>query len=658
MSSTVSAVRISTQRRSPLQWLVAHNDVALALIVVAVVALMIFPIPAAGLDLLIALNIGVSILLLMLSMYIPSALGLSTFPALLLFTTLFRLSLNIASTKQILLHAHAGDIIETFGKLIVGGSVIVGLVVFLIIAIVQFVVIAKGSERVAEVGARFTLDAMPGKQMSIDADLRSNIITPDEAKRRRSMLEMESKLHGAMDGAMKFVKGDAIVGILISAVNILAGILIGVTVKQMAFADALGRYAILSIGDAMVSQIPSLFVSIAAGILITRVADDDAPKSHLGGEIFRQITAHPNAVLISAAVLAGFAVVPGFPTVIFATLAGLTGGVGIHLWRQHRRASGYDKTPMPSAKRDGAAPVPSFVAQPQDSPVALPLLVRLGADLHGRVDPQALDTELAQLRRDLRLRTGVPFPGLMFTFDRELSGDSYVIAVHELATARGTLDGGPDAAPMVGQIAQAVRDVLFRRTGAFVGMQEVQTMLVAAQQVLPDLVSEVQKALPLQRIADVMRRLAEEGISIRQLRHILEGLIAYGPREKDPVALTEIIRGTLGPFIVAERLNDGVLEVMLLDPSGEEMLRQMQLQRAGGGPLPMTAEAMRALQDSLAQLIPEGSARAPAAVVTADVRRALRDLLEDLRPGLSVLSFQEIPASTKVRSIGNLSLGA
>jgi type III secretion protein V len=658
MSSAVSAVRVSAQRRSPLQWLVAHNDVALALIVVAVVALMIFPIPAAGLDLLIALNIGVSILLLMLSMYIPSALGLSTFPALLLFTTLFRLSLNIASTKQILLHAHAGDIIETFGKLIVGGSVIVGLVVFLIIAIVQFVVIAKGSERVAEVGARFTLDAMPGKQMSIDADLRSNIITPDEAKRRRSMLEMESKLHGAMDGAMKFVKGDAIVGILISAVNILAGILIGVTVKQMAFADALGRYAILSIGDAMVSQIPSLFVSIAAGILITRVADDDAPKSHLGGEIFRQITAHPNAVLISAAVLAGFAVVPGFPTVIFATLAGLTGGVGIHLWRQHRRASGYDKTPMPSAKRDGAAPVPSFVAQPQDSPVALPLLVRLGADLHGRVDPQALDAELAQLRRDLRLRTGVPFPGLMFTFDRELSGDSYVIAVHELATARGTLDGGPDAAPMVGQIAQAVRDVLFRRTGAFVGMQEVQTMLVAAQQVLPDLVSEVQKALPLQRIADVMRRLAEEGISIRQLRHILEGLIAYGPREKDPVALTEIIRGTLGPFIVAERLNDGVLEVMLLDPSGEEMLRQMQLQRAGGGPLPLTAEAMRALQDSLAQLIPEGSARAPAAVVTADVRRALRDLLEDLRPGLSVLSFQEIPASTKVRSIGNLSLGA
>lgn len=183
-------------------------------------------------------------------------------------------------------------------------------------------------------------------------------------------------------------------------------------------------------------------------------------------------------------------------------------------------------------------------------------------------------------------------------------------------------------------------------------------MLAAAQQVLPDLVSEAQKALPLQRIADVMRRLAEEGISIRQLRHILEGLIAYGPREKDPVALTEIIRGTLGPFIVAERLNEGVLEVMLLDPSGEEMLRQMQLQRAGGGPLPMTAEAMQALRDSLTQLVPEGGARAPAAVVTADVRRALRDLLEDLRPGLSVLSFQEIPASTKVRSIGNLSLGA
>jgi len=254
-----------------LKALARRGDLVLAALFIAVISLLVIPLPTFLLDMLIATNLAVSISLLMLAVYIPSALGLSSFPSLLLLTTLFRLSLNIASTKLILLNGAAGHIIDTFGRMVVGGNVVVGLVVFVIIAIVQFIVIAKGAERVAEVGARFCLDGMPGKQMSIDADLRAGLIDKEETLRRRREIETESRLHGAMDGAMKFVKGDAIAGILIAFVNIVAGIAIGVSMHGLSASEAVETYSVLSVGDGMVAQIPSLFVSIAAGIIITRV---------------------------------------------------------------------------------------------------------------------------------------------------------------------------------------------------------------------------------------------------------------------------------------------------------------------------------------------------------------------------------------------------
>jgi type III secretion protein V len=279
-----------------------HNDLLLAGLMVAIVALFVLPLPTPLLDLLITSNLAVSLVLLIVAMYVPSALSLSTFPSLLLFTTLFRLALNIASTKLILLHANAGHIIDTFGKLIVGNNVVVGGVVFLIIAIVQFIVIAKGSERVAEVAARFALDAMPGKQMSIDADVRAGVLSPAKALQRRHALEQECQLHGAMDGAMKFVKGDAIAGIVIALVNILAGVTIGALMHDMSVGQALQRYAILTVGDGMVSQIPSLLVSIAAGVVITRVSSAGAPGGNpaLAGQILSQIGGHPRALLVAA----------------------------------------------------------------------------------------------------------------------------------------------------------------------------------------------------------------------------------------------------------------------------------------------------------------------------------------------------------------------
>lgn len=319
------------------------GEVAIAALVVAVIGLMILPLPTPLIDTLLGINITLSVVLLMVTMYVPDSISLSSFPSLLLFTTLLRLSLNIASTKSILLHAEAGHIIESFGELVVGGNLVVGLVVFLIITTVQFIVIAKGSERVAEVGARFTLDAMPGKQMSIDADLRGGNLTADEARRKRARLAIESQLHGGMDGAMKFVKGDAIAGLVITMVNILAGIVVGVTYHGMSAGEAANRFAILSVGDAMVSQIASLLISVAAGVMITRVANENETKiSSLGLDIGRQLTSNARALMAASVLLACFAFVPGFPAVLFLLLAAAVGSGGYAIWRKQRDMSGGD----------------------------------------------------------------------------------------------------------------------------------------------------------------------------------------------------------------------------------------------------------------------------------------------------------------------------
>lgn len=292
----------------------AGGEIGIVALVIAIISLMILPLPPVAIDLLLGINITISVTLLMVTMYVPDIAALSAFPSLLLFTTLFRLSLNIASTKSILLHAEAGNIIESFGQLVVGGNLVVGLVVFAIITTVQFIVIAKGSERVAEVGARFTLDALPGKQMSIDADLRSGLLSTEEARKKRATLAVESQLHGGMDGAMKFVKGDAIAGLIITMINIVAGIAVGVAYHGMSAGDAANRFSVLSVGDAMVSQIPSLLLSVAAGVMITRVTDERAPKRRsLGDEISHQLGSSARALYFAAFLLLGFAAVPGFP---------------------------------------------------------------------------------------------------------------------------------------------------------------------------------------------------------------------------------------------------------------------------------------------------------------------------------------------------------
>ena len=341
---------------SPNQFINKYSDIILAVVVVSIVGMMIVPLPTPLLDVLLTFNISLSVIILLISLYIPQALRITVFPTLLLITTMYRLSLTISTTRLILLTGNPGDVVRSFGQFVVAGNYVVGAVIFIILVVVNFIVIAKGSERVAEVAARFTLDAMPGKQMSIDADLRAGSIDMDEGKKKRRDLERESALFGAMDGAMKFVKGDAIAGIIVTVVNIVGGLTIGVLQKNMSVADAAKKYTLLTIGDGLVGMIPAILISTAAGIIVTRVGGEEE-GAHLGKDVAQQLTAYPKAIAIAAGMLIVLGLIPGLPTIPFILLGGGAGaGAYLMLKRQKKLESGEVDEVQEGAEGEEAAP--------------------------------------------------------------------------------------------------------------------------------------------------------------------------------------------------------------------------------------------------------------------------------------------------------------
>lgn len=388
-----------------------RQDIVLAVLLLLAVFMMIVPLPTALVDLLIAINLTISIVLLMIALYIREPLEFSTFPAVLLITTLFRLALTISTTRLILLQADAGEIVYTFGNFAVGGNLGVGLIVFMIITIVQFIVITKGSERVAEVGARFSLDAMPGKQMSIDGDMRAGIIDANEARRQRGLVQKESQLYGAMDGAMKFVKGDAIAGIIIILVNILGGTAVGVFIHGMSASTAMSTYAILSIGDGLISQIPALLISITAGIIVTRVPGEQ--RKNLASDLSEQITRQPQALSLAAGVLLVFALIPGFPVIYFVGLAAAFYGGAWWIRKRQPRAGSNSN----GASADAQSGLSGDDSQPTMTPGAIPLMVLMASDL-GR--PRALDEAFRQLRQKKFEQLGIPLPDIHLQIDTSL----------------------------------------------------------------------------------------------------------------------------------------------------------------------------------------------------------------------------------------------
>lgn len=616
------------------------SDLFLVAGIVAIVALMVLPLPLWLIDLLVAVNIASGLVLILLAVYVTGPLEFSVFPSVLLMTTLFRLALSIATTRMILLHADGGHIIATFGKLVAGGNLVVGLVVFLIITVVQFIVIAKGAERVAEVAARFSLDAMPGKQLSIDSDLRSGLIDKDEAKRRRRTLELESKLHGSLDGAMKFVKGDAIAGIVIILINLLGGLAIGVLQQDLTVGDAVHRYSILSIGEGMVAQIPALLGAMAAGLLVTRTNDDEHDR-HLGDAIRKQLGAKPRVHLMAAAICLLLATVPGFPPLVFGLLGVVFGLAGVMLTPRGRDwVSSHMPAMTPQRRATEATALKT--AQPRLRP-SVPLLLELPQPLladGGVAVTQAVEAMLDELQLD----QGLPLPRL--ALHGRLGREGWRLLAHEVPLAEGEQASDPTA------LAAQVRDSLRRNAALFIGIQETSELLTRAQADLADVVKEVLRALPVQKVTEVLRRLAAEEVSIRNLRDILEALADASQREKDVQALTEMTRIALRRQTHHRICAGGELQALMLSPELENLMRQ-QLHVSGG--VTQLAIAPDVARQFAAEVQAQVQALKPQAIVCAvDLRWHLRKLIEAECFDTPVLSFHELLPTLRLTPLHHL----
>lgn len=679
-----------------------RNDIVLVALLVTIVFMMIIPLPPVLMDVLQAVNLGISALLLMVAVYIQSPLAFVSFPSVLLLTTLFRLSLGVAATRTILLHADAGQIIKTFGDFVVAGNLVVGAVTFLIMTIVQFVVVTKGSERVAEVAARFSLDSMPGKQMSVDGDLRAGSIDLREARRRRVAIERESQLYGAMDGAMKFLKGDAIAGLISIVVNIIGGITIGSLQKGMRLSEALDVYAILTIGDGLVGQIPALFTAITAGFIVTRVSPEDN-GADLGNAIGREIRAQPRALMVGSFILLLFSLVPGFPTMIFMVLAGLVGGGGWLLQSRPPSRKGAPSYPIGT----GAHSVSSTESAEQNGAggdgitLTRPLMVDIGDDVQAMIEPDGLDKALAAMRQKLLLDLGVPIPEINVQVNDSCK-DGYIIRVNEVPYGEGRLRpqqilarDTPENLDIVGipyvldksslsesvwvdvaqreslqrasipylESAQILADhvdqILRRHADEFIGIQEAKAFLKKMEASSPELVKETLRLVPLQKIAEVLQRLVSEGVSVRNMRTILNALVQSGQGEKDTVLLTEHVRIALKRQICFQNCAGmNVLPAYILTPDVEDAVRNAIRQSSAGSYLALdartTQQIIAAIRKAIGPL--DQQLGKPVLLTSVDIRRYMRKLIEVDLYGLPVLSYQELTPDISVHALARISL--
>lgn len=682
-----------------------RNDVVLACFLVAIIFMMVLPMPTFLVDILIGLNMSISVVLLMLSVYIRSPLEFTSFPAVLLATTLFRLALSITTTRLILLQADAGEIVYTFGNFVVGGNLVVGGVIFLILTIVQFIVITKGSERIAEVSARFSLDAMPGKQMSIDGDMRAGVIDMHEAQRRRSDVERESQLYGSMDGAMKFVKGDAIASLIIIVVNILGGVTIGIMQKGMTASEAMSLYSILTIGDGLVAQIPALFISITAGFIVTRVSSETS--ENLGTDIGDQLVGHPRALMIGGVLLLGFAIIPGFPTITFLGLAAIFGGAGFFLSRRDKlNAANATNNSFPA----GSPAAHSKTSKKQTSQqnheeflLTAPLMVDVSSKCKDTLELGDLNEELAKVRHALYMDLGIPFPGVHLRYNDSLKDGSYTILLNEVPVGEGEFpvshvmvredpeqleilsipyevkqDNFPGNPLWVEkQYLQSLEEaeikfmsgtralcfhlsyILKRYAEDFIGIQETRYLLEKMEPNFGELVKEVQRLLPLQKITDIFQRLVSEDISIRNLRTILEALVEWGQKEKDTVILAEYVRGSLNRHISYKYSNgQNMLPAYLLEQDVEEVIRSGIRQTSAGAYLALDPKATKSFISSVKAEIGDITRmqHKPVLIVSMDIRRYVRKLIELEIYDLSVLSFQELTREINIQPLGRVAI--
>ena len=665
----------------------------------AVLAMMVLPLPPFALDLFFTFNIAMSVVVLLVAMYTVRPLDFSVFPTVLLVTTLLRLSLNVASTRVVLLHGHtgpdaAGRVIESFGHFLVGGNMAIGIVVFVILVIINFVVITKGAGRIAEVSARFTLDAMPGKQMAIDADLNAGLIDEAEARRRRKEIAQEADFYGAMDGASKFVRGDAVAGILILLINIIGGLIVGVAGHGMDLSRAIDSYVILTIGDGLVAQIPALMVSIASGMVVARVGEE---SMDLGDLMIQQVFTNPRVLALSSGILVLLGMIPGMPNFVFLLIGGGLGWLAWKRWAQER-----EETAAPAAAAAAPSPLKEEVVEASWDDVQ-PVDV-LGLEVGYRLIPlvdQSQGGELLKRIRGLRKRFAqevgfLPAP-VHIRDNLELRPNAYRILLKgvEIGSGEvypgqylainpgqvlGTIEGRPGTDPAFGLPAQwidaALRErahalgytvvdaatviathlnqVLVEHAAELLGREETQALLDRIKKESPKLVEDlVPTVVPVTTVQKVLQYLLEEGVAIRDMRTVLETLAEWAPKTQDPIELTSRVREALGRAIVQSLApGSGKVPVLMLDPALERIL--MQAVGAGGGKPgaiePGLADALLRQTGAAAQRL-EQQGQAPILLVPPQLRWLLARFLRRSVPSLRVISTSEMPEERSIEIV-------
>jgi flagellar biosynthesis protein FlhA len=674
-----------------------RNGAAAPLVVLAMLAMVVVPLPPMLLDALFTINIALSLVVMLAVVYVKRPLEFSIFPSVLLLVTLLRLALNVASTRVVLLHGHegpgaAGHVIESFGQFVIGGSYAVGIVVFAILTIVNFVVVTKGAGRISEVSARFILDALPGKQMAIDADLNAGLLTREDAKLRRQEVRDEADFYGSMDGASKFVRGDAIAGILILAINLVGGLVIGILQHDLAFGDAAQTYTLLAIGDGLVAQLPALLIATATAMLVTR----STGEQEMGSAVSRQVFGHQRALTVSAALLGLIGVVPGMPNIPFLLLAGI---LGFAAWKLRRRAMQEEQAAEAEAVAQPVDPTVAELSWDEIRPVE-PLALEVGYRLISLVDKAQGGQLLARLkgvRRKLTQDVGFLIPAVHVRDNLELAPNQYRVLVHGVPIAGGELhpdrelaldpgrvfgpvEGIPGKDPAFGLdavwitpnqrahaeslgytvvdaatvVATHLSHLVRERSAELLGHEEVQHLLTALGRSAPKLVEDLTpKLLPLSVVVKVLQSLLAERVPVRQLRQVVEALLEHGAHTQDPALLTAAVRTALGRFIVQE-LNGMAAElpVYTLAPGLERVLQE-SVNGQGAALEPGLAER---LHQNLSECVTRQEGRGEPAVllVPGGIRAAIARLVRHSIPSLSVLAYGEVPEDKRLRLVGSI----
>ena len=648
--------------------------------VVGIVLLLVVPLPAWLLDVLIALNITGAVVIMLTSMYVKRPLDFAIFPALVLVFTLFRLGLNVASTRLVLSDGYAGKVIDAFGHFVVGGSLVIGLVIFLILVVIQFAVITNGAGRVAEVGARFTLDAMPGKQMAIDADLNAGLIDEDQARQRRADVSAEADFYGAMDGASKFVKGDAIAGIIITAINLIGGFAIGMMQRGMSAGESLETYSLLTVGDGLVTQIPALLMSVATGLIVTRATS----SGDMGSDAAKQLTQNRQALIIAGGAAIAIALIPGLPKIPFLLI-----GCGLLLAAQRSKKEEAAEQQAEAATTAEAAPSPDTPEALMGQMLVNPLEIVLAPDLVDLVDPGSggdLLDRVRSLRRKVAMELGVVIPPVRTRDSIDLPASTYAVRISGVEVGRGqapaghvlalgddlaALPGRPTTEPVFGLAGRWVPAELRHQaemTGATVvdrssvlithlsevvranasrllSREDVRALVEVLKRSNPAVVEELLPAqLSLGEVQRVLQALLDEGVAVRDLARIFEGLSVRARAGTDLEGLVEAARGALGPAVAAHYAENNVLRVIALDPLLEQSLAEAARPGDQGTTLALDPRRAENVMTEVAARLAaaEQQGMSPVLVCAPGLRGALRRLVAVAVPRLPVLSYSEV----------------